>query len=726
MRLPLLAASLLAASASDAGRAAAMGPESPKAARKDSFRLAIDLGVPHRYATRYLAEKRTLQVRVAKAQAKDFEEAYHYDTRYVQRVVVEESLGEVILSLQFKNGPIAWTVFSQEEPWRLVVDVWRTEPADGRGLEEEWAWQEDALPGKREAKVGERAQAPSVASRTPTSGAGSSVIADMPDAAALVPRGGLDARSRTAADAGGASTLISAGALPENFGRIELTRTLPSSALAALQREAGAAAGKPGEGAALRRLAEALYHAGDEREAAGVFRRVAQNDDTGFRGDPDALWMAGESCYLKKDWDLARDYFRSLAMNHASHPRALGAKLRLADIDHLSGIQGGDPQDIPAALQVRYAEISASTEHAWVQAQVAASLRLTAGKADSDPDSAKPHQRNIDACVTSSLVPFELRKNCAYVQSMLAMKHSDAIGSDKALQAFAKASPNDPRIPKLKAMVERGTRSLLEETSKSKDWERWVAFEKAARPEQIAFTMKDPALLRMRAEAFDGAGDAKRSVQLYAMVHKETEDPAERLETAVMVAKRNLEAGHITKANEYLRKVEADPARKANGLTQPALDAVRSLANLPLQNKTSMRILADEMASGRFVERELPALLHYAAMTRGTAKHHKVFEQIRAFPAKTPDESARLEKALFRYAGDLASAGKAEEAGDVYASVAALAQGTKKSEAAYRSGLAYAKAGKLEKAKGAWLQAASDGSDKRYSSLATERLERIK
>ena len=58
--------------------------------------------------------------------------------------------------------------------------------------------------------------------------------------------------------------------------------------------------------------------------------------------------------------------------------------------------------------------------------------------------------------------------------------------------------------------------------------------------------------------------------------------------------------------------------------------------------------------------------------------------------------------------------------------VANLAQSSRKAESAYKAGIMYARAGLVEKAKSAWQLSAADISDKKFSSLANERLERIR
>jgi hypothetical protein len=78
-----------------------------------------------------------------------------------------------------------------------------------------------------------------------------------------------------------------------------------------------------------------------------------------------------------------------------------------------------------------------------------------------------------------------------------------------------------------------------------------------------------------------------------------------------------------------------------------------------------------------------------------------------------------------QYAEDLRNLGRFSSSGDMFLAVANLSQGTRRAEAAYKAGVVYARSGLFEKAKTAWLLAANDTNDKRFSSLASERLDRL-
>ena len=93
----------------------------------DSYRLSLDFSSPRRYATRFDKETRTLQLRIIPARSEDVQKSAFYDPRFIQRVIVKEKDSEVILNIQLKNFPMSWVVATKEEPWRIILDFWRTE-----------------------------------------------------------------------------------------------------------------------------------------------------------------------------------------------------------------------------------------------------------------------------------------------------------------------------------------------------------------------------------------------------------------------------------------------------------------------------------------------------------------------------------------------------------------------------------------------------------------------
>ena len=85
-----------------------------------------------------------------------------------------------------------------------------------------------------------------------------------------------------------------------------------------------------------------------------------------------------------------------------------------------------------------------------------------------------------------------------------------------------------------------------------------------------------------------------------------------------------------------------------------------------------------------------------------------------------------MQSALLNFADDLKNTNRLVKSAEMYFAVANLSNGTKRAESAYKSGIIYARAGLFEKAKSCWELAASDINDKKFSTLANERLDRLR
>ncbi len=128
------------------GYAKSAQPDNDISLIDDSYRLILDLRTPRRFATRFDKETRTLQVRIIPAKAEEIKNSSFYDTRYIQRIVLQEKESEVILNIQLKNFPIGWVIATQKDPWRILIDFWRTEK-EKISLNEQWDWQSNYISG---------------------------------------------------------------------------------------------------------------------------------------------------------------------------------------------------------------------------------------------------------------------------------------------------------------------------------------------------------------------------------------------------------------------------------------------------------------------------------------------------------------------------------------------------------------------------------------------------
>ena len=675
---------------------------------KDSYRASFELQVPRRFATRYLRESRSLEVRISPARASEFDVSRYYDTRFIHRAMVEEKNNEVVLSFQLKNAPVAWFVAHQENPWRIVVDIWRTEPTEPKSLEQEWAWQDDASGRSRDLAS---AQIPSPAKSVAQVGI-KPVEIDLPDdviptklPAATISQGALAASAENVG-----SKLV----------RLEALSPITPEALVALERRAGADVGGISEFDAIEKLATGLYRSGSTQQAIALFRRLATLNARRFQDSPRLLWMAGESAYLADKADLASDYFQTLQSRFSGQETGSLAQLRLVELK-----SARSAEKTPGEFNDQYTEIAINDRAPWA-ARIGAALRLLEPLMPTRPESARAHQAALQNCLNGNFVSEQIRQSCAYVQTKFAVSQTDVVSADAALQRFRSRYPNDQRTPVLEAELANRVQFVIDEYAKKKDYPALADFEKNARPGLLDFTLRDPNLLMARVEGWLSVGDTKRALNLLQVFSSSTSDETKRTESFALLAQLYLKQKQQDKAESVLKRLFVSDNRKNNGLTDRATAALREASRAPYSSKTAQLILIDELKFGRYVERDVGMLASLAVAARGRDDADKVFETLMTTTPRNDADTRQIETSLMQYADDLRGNGRLAKSGDVYLAVANLGQTTKKAEASYKAGLMYARAGMVEKAKTAWQLSAADTADKKFSSLASERLERIR
>lgn len=685
-------------------------------AGKDSYRATFELGTPRRFATRYLGESRSLELRVSPARASEFDVSRYYDSRFIHRVVVEEKNSDVVLSFQLKNAPVAWIVTHQDNPWRLLVDIWRTEPVEARSLEQEWKWQDDAFGRvkKSSSSTTDSLVIGGAAEQKPSR----AVEIDLPPT--IESSSHRDEKPQAKKDVTSSSGLEPVGDANLIYARVEAVTTIKPDSLAAMERQAGADVGGLQEFDSVERLATALYSSGRTQQAIPLFRRLALLNARRFQDSPRLLWMAGESAFIDRKSDLSSDYLQTLVGRFPSHEQAKLAQLRLAD---LRRIRSSD--SAPQSLSEQYADIATDERAPWA-ARIAASLRLVEPVISSRPESARAHQAVLQACLNGAYVTELIRQNCAYVQTKYAVSQLDVVSADNAVNRFASQYAKDPRATVLAAELSDRIKVTLEELMRKKDFPAIAEFERAIRPAALDFTLRDADLLMARVDGWLSVGDARRALTLLQVFVGVTSDESKRNEAFALAAQLHHKLQSKERAEAALKKVFESDVRKNTGLTDRSTAALRESARPPYSSTTARLILIDELKFGRYVEREVGMLTLLAETARGRGDADKIFEILLATTPRNDDEARRIEKALMGYADDLRSNGRLAKSGDTYLAVANLAQSTKKAEASYKAGIVYARAGLVEKAKTAWQISAADTTDKKFSSLASERLERIR
>jgi hypothetical protein len=700
---------------------------------EDSYRLIFELGDPRGYSTRFIQETRTLQLRVSSARAEEFASTAHYDTRFVKRILILEEKSEVIVSIQLKNIPIAWVVATQDKPWRILIDFWRTE-TEPRELETEWNWQPDYVNGFINFSLAEGSfltknyQEIFQDQKVATSGKNlNKQILNKDDKIysenknTLKEEKEFEIKKEKFLDN---KKLEKNNYFPEIYRRLNVNDSLSEDRKAQLNAQMGAAFGSKDEFLVASKLAKIFYQSGHEEQSLGVFRRLSALSESGLKKDPQLLWYAGESAYLTKNFSLANDYFRSLVLNFPDSFESFFAHLRLTDIDELeNSFEKGHGKTSRRNLQ-KYSEMALS-EKIPQEVKIAATLRVLSGVIDENPAAAKIYQQNLDTCVSLNSISFDLLKNCAYNKTRASIEKDSIYTADQAVQWFKKRVPNDQRSLELEKIVARRVKDFLQKVSETQQWEEWVHFEKSARPALIEFSFKESAFLFKRAEAFEAVGENEKAAQLYTVFLKASLDQKKKNEAASLASRLFYRMNKASEALNLLNKIEQDRVRKTEGLTDRSVEALKEISVAPYRNRTALLLLLDDMKLGRYVERDLLTLAEWAQRLRGTPEVELLYGKILAYPAKSVDETQTVEASIMQYAEDLRNLGRFSSSGDMFLAVANLSQGTRRAEAAYKAGVVYARSGLFEKAKTAWLLAANDTNDKRFSSLASERLDRL-
>lgn len=678
----------------------------PFAAGKDSYRASFDLEVPRRYATRYLKDSRSLEIRVSPARAAEFDVSRYYDSRYIHRVVVEEKNGDVILSFQLKNAPLAWVVAHQDGPWRLMVDVWKTEPVEPRSIDQEWKWQDDAS-----GRVRDTASASASLSAPATAPAVRPVEIDLPAE--------LPASQSVVSSIDTATSQAVRGGRQDRRERLEAVVPAPAAVVASLERQAGADAGSVREFDSVEKLATTLYRSGQSAQALVLLRRLANLNSRRFQDSPKLLWIAGESAFIEGKADLSNDYLMTLAGRFPSHELQALGQLRLADLK-TEKLGSSSPE-----ISEKLTQIASGEKSPWA-ARIGAAIRLLEPVMVSRPEAARAHQAALQTCLNGQFVSDSLKQTCAYIQTKYAVSQLDAVSADSVLQKFRSRYTADARGPVLEAELTNRVKFIVDEIVRKKDFPALAEFERSARAGLLDFTLREPDLLMARVEGWLSVGDTRKALSLLQVFTNVSTDEGKKNEAFALTAQLNHKLQAREKADAVLKKIFASDVRKNTGLSERATAALKESARVPYSSKTAQYILIDEMKFGRYVEREVSMLVTLANAARGREDADKVFDVLMTTSPRNDDEAKRIEASLMGYADDLRNNGRLAKSGDVYMTVSNLAQTTKKAEAAYKAGLVYARAGMVEKAKSAWQISAADITDKKFSSLASERLERIR
>ncbi len=698
---------------------AAIQNEQKKALVENSFRMTFPLSSPRRYATKFDKENRTLQIRILPAQMSEFQDLSYYDPQFINKVLVREDLSEVFITLQLKNTPMAWLIGTQENPWRIIIDIWKTEVSQGEEGKN-WSWYSDNVTGEM-----------------PIAGASDTANDSQSKNLKMTKEISKETKDQNLKNNTKKEILTSqneiknpnitysktTAQIPDIFRALFPVVPLDEDKRKVLTKKFETNFEKKEEFPLAQQLAELLYKGGYYTDALHIYRKILMLNEPEFKKHEDFFWQAGESSFLTGNQDIAYEYFNALVTLFPENRLFPYAKLRLVDIDELTNSKSHGLEKVSDKNSEIYTKMAFDTSLP-IKVQELAALRSAFDHVDENPSYVSNFLDLIQKCTSDSSLDFMISKHCSYIVAKISINDSPIPEADKNVQTYKKLVPSDPRISQMEKIVSNRVKDFLDKVTINKDYKSWIELESKLRSSLLDFSIDHHEELFTRADAFENVRNEKKALQLYSAFIQGKEEQKWKNEaysrSAVILYNKNLPNA----ADENLLRIEEDNSRIQNGFTDKTLNNLKKLTLTPFKNKIAFRLIIQEIKQGRYVERELTALSQWGKQVLGTPYAEIIFDKIRSYPAKSPDEIEIVESSVLRYAEDLRNNGQFAKAGDYFFYAASLSNANHVAEAAYKAGVVYARAGLFEKAKQAWILAANDTNDKRFSALANERLDR--
>jgi hypothetical protein len=700
--------------------------EQPGQEAQSNYRVSLTIGSPRKYATRYIIDKRALEVRIHPAKASEFTNTEHYDSRYIHRLIIREHADEVVLSFQLKNNDIEWLVTHKEQPWRIIIDFWESAPKSASfdpAADTTWNWA-----GLNSSELGQLQSSPH-AQYDSFDGTGDVQALDLPidgTIAASQPQDNervnswepeIQQQLQKGNYLGSDHPLQSERAdslenepgfgSEKDMGRFLRTRPQPDPTSDS-QTDLSA-----------KELARQAFNAGAHNSAFSQIRREASLRRREFLSDPEAIWLGGESAYLSGRTEVARDYFLTLtAIPEVSSYTAL-AQLRLTDLDVLEN-------RTPAQDSTeRYTALAQNEQLPWIP-RIVAVYRLLQAAEKPNVFIGEQFLPVIQACMSSQEITPKIQQECIYQNFLHKVSTDDLLTAQDTIEAIASQQPDNPRIAVHEAGLKRRIKDFLNSAAKEEKLEDWVRFENASRTKYLEDVNADSTALEIRARAYERAGDNSKALDLLERAtNSETDAKKSRVHLA-KAANIAAKATQAARAQALLTRLQGLPERSSEGLGAEAVGYVREIALPPYANATALSLLLDDMFNGFHAENDIRTLVSLTERLNGSREADILYEKILAVPTRSLAESELKEESLLEYAEVLRNQGRLVKSADMFLAVANLESGKNRAEAAYKAGVVYFRAGLLEKATASWNLAANDLENSKYSALANERLNRIR
>ncbi len=688
-----------------------------------TFRLSFAFGTPRRYASRYLAASRILQLRVTPARSEEFQPAEYYDGRFVHRVIIKESNGEVFIDLQLKNQPTDWVVTHQESPWRIIVDLWRKPDSNSNSKSKnpDWQWSGFfASSNSDQTTASQNSEKPIISAMEIPGLDGAtteSPITEPINASERAPK----ASGPAPADALGGDSLPN---LAGPSAQSEQTDQAKGPLKRFLVIESGPVRPEDSAPAVNAARAEELFLRGEHDAALNSYRRLAGLSQREFVTDPNSLWYAAESAIQVNKNDAARDYLLTLKKSNPSSIYSHYATLRLLDLDLTESSEA--PQKKSDSFAPSYLELAQQPGAPWIVKAIAA-LRFTelkpTGTSAEQSASLLPSFQN---CVREARLVRSVKRDCAFQVFKYDLKTDDLVAAQKTIKEYEAAWPGDSRVAAEKSALEKRISSFIESLQTAESYLAWNKVERNSAPEWLAFTNKSAELLRRRAAGWERSDKPQQALGLYERAADSQSEPKAKMALLAKAANLAQKSNNTARANQSLAKIQAIPERNTTGLAAEDYALIREIALPPSNNKSALKLVLDDLFKGFHAENDIRTIVSLTEQLDGSREADFLFEKILAVPSRSAAEAELKADALLNYAETLRNQGRLVKSADTFLAVANLDNGKNRAEAAYKAGVVYFRAGLLEKATTSWNIAANDLENSKYSALATERLNRIR
>lgn len=302
-----------------------------------------------------------LMLEILETRPEELEPLYNYDSRIVRRLIVKElSNHSSLVKIVLKDRNIQVAVYSFEEPYRIVVDMYdkvfkeQKDPRTGlpylnqesgsKSLKKSFVMGSSGNNFMNIERMSDVQSMSEVQNRKPVA---KKMTGQVSKRRLLQPK---------PMEINNTNDLVSAlNKIPSGTGSqwkrnpVYIYRT-PTSTLKTgknykswMRKNAGKAISS---NESLANYAAQMFDFGHEMKALAVYRKILYEDPRVFDKDAKHLWNLAEIHFGQRNLTLAEGYFRSVVDKFPDHPLSKYAQMRLLDVDYIRAHEASDTNTI--------------------------------------------------------------------------------------------------------------------------------------------------------------------------------------------------------------------------------------------------------------------------------------------------------------------------------------------------------------------------------------------